>query len=73
MPWVRFTDDFDWWVLPLVCRAYRKGAVRLVTTRCARLAKSRRKAIAATSEEISDAKGGGSEVPTPLPEPGGGE
>ncbi len=73
MPWVRFTADYDWWVLPSVCRAYRKGAVRLVTTRCARLAKSRHKAVAATREEISDAKGGRSEIPAPLSEPGGGE
>lgn len=74
MPWVRFTDDFDWWFKPLsACRAYRKGAVRLVTTPCARLAKAKSKAVAATPEEIRDAKGGRSEISAPLPEPGRGE
>lgn len=36
MPWVRFTEDFDWqprgarWMI-----AYKSGTVRLVNSRCA--------------------------------------
>ncbi len=73
MPWVRFIDDFDWRPSPSVIIGYRVGMVLLVTTPCARLAKAKNRAVAATSEEIKDAKGGRSEVPAPLSEPGGGE
>ena len=38
MPWVRFTDNYDFWFSRTACKAYRKGAVQNVTTPCAELA-----------------------------------
>lgn len=39
MPWVRFTEDFDWKPMPSVTIAYRTGQVALVTAACAKKAK----------------------------------
>lgn len=38
MPWVRFTASFDFKPKRAVTLAYQAGAVRLVTTACARAA-----------------------------------
>ncbi len=45
MPWVRFTEDFDWWPSPQVTIAYRKDTVMNVTRRCAEAAKAAEKAV----------------------------
>lgn len=39
MPWMRFNKDFDWWVKPSVCLAYKAGSVVNVPTPCAEAAK----------------------------------
>lgn len=41
MPWVRFTDDFDWKPTPQSTTGYLKGQELLVTTPCANAAKAR--------------------------------
>lgn len=56
MPWVRFTGAFDFRPTPVVTLAFPAGAVRLVTTPCARAAKASGAAVAATREEIADAR-----------------
>lgn len=45
MPWVRFSEDFDWKPLPQVTIAYRAGWSGLVTTPCANSAVQANKAI----------------------------
>ena len=60
MPWVRFTEDFDWRPRFGSVRAYRAGTVDLVTTACARAAKARGAA------EIAPKPQGGRQCPAPV-------
>lgn len=48
MPWVRFTENFDWWPSSQVTISYRKGMVKNVTRRCAEKAKAEKKAVSAS-------------------------
>lgn len=41
MPWVRFTENFDWKPTPQNTTGYLKGQELLVTTPCANAAKAR--------------------------------
>lgn len=45
MPWVRFTQDFDWKPIPQKTVAFRADMVRNVTTPCAGAAIAKGKAI----------------------------
>lgn len=45
MPWVRFSEDFDWKPLPQVTVAYKVGWSGLVTTPCAAAAVEANKAV----------------------------
>ena len=45
MPWVRFTDSFDWRPKPQVTIAYKAGLHLLVTTPCAEQAVAAGKAV----------------------------
>jgi hypothetical protein len=45
MPWVRFTDNFDWRPKPQVTIAYKAGMHLLVTTPCAEQAVAAGKAV----------------------------
>lgn len=47
MPWVRFTEPFDWKPSPAVTIAYSPGHVGNVTRGCAAAAKAAGKAVAA--------------------------
>lgn len=44
MPWVRFTEDFDFKPSSSVTIGYRAGQTKLVTTACANAAVAKRKA-----------------------------
>lgn len=45
MPWVRFSDGFDWKPVPAVTIAYRAGGAYQVTTACANAAVKAGKAV----------------------------
>lgn len=45
MPWIMFSEDFDWKPLPQVTIAYKAGWSGLVTTPCANCAISANKAF----------------------------
>lgn len=45
MPWVRFTEDFDWSPKFGVTKAYKAGMTLLVTTRCANKAVEAKRAV----------------------------
>lgn len=55
MPWVRFTEKFDYHVPGKpVTIAYKPGQVKNVTTPCAKQAKASGKAIAAKKEHAHE-------------------
>lgn len=51
MPWVRFTQAFDWKPQPSVTIAYQAGQVKLVTTPCAEAAIAKGKAERTTKPQ----------------------
>ena len=47
MPWVRFTEDFDWNPAPRSTIAYKAGMIQNVTRRCQEAARAAGKVVSA--------------------------